>query len=810
MKGDFTRNTFDAGKHYSAVLMQQGRVHLDADWNEQQAINLYRMETEARNVIGACGAPAENPGFQVTVKEGKRLVIGRGHFYVDGILCENERAVLYEEQPDFPDPPDVLGVLQEAGTDLGIVYLDVWRRHVTALDDPLIREKALSGPDTATRVKTVWQVKVLPVRGRPADTPAYRELQARHEALEARLEMLEEAGAEPTAIEEVKKELAELEQAINQVPPMASCQDAFPEWRDLFADPRRRLKARTEPPGEEKPCELPPTAGYQRLENQLYRVEVHKPGRRGVATFKWSRENGSVVTRIEKFDGSEITVHDVGPDDVLGFANGQWVEIVDDRTELHGQPGQLLQIANVDPATRIIRLKTASTAVDMKYNPRLRRWDQSGDKATVNGVRILTGWHTLESGIQVQFAQADYETGDYWLIPARTATGEIEWPPYEVPNTNPDQVPPLGIHHHYCRLAVVRLDDEALKVVQDCRIVFPPLASPALHVIGTNWDNDDLFDWRRLLQEGLAIRLDASPDPRTVNNSTMIVSVETPHSNASTVRIDQILILPGQIEVQANVIRWRWQVAGTRSGAPLMAAMPALRLDAVAPSQRTLRVRVTLKGHTIWGEFGKRRLYLDGQAFGRPGLRAGGQTQRTALVFPTGNAERASDFESWFFLGLPQAETKPLQVTSVNFIRATATGEQSSSAGVINVPPLPAEPVTFKAGERINVVEITFNRPVSDQGMNPNGEPQCIRVERMDASGNIGKVHGNLEIKEPAVVRFLALDPVLFEEGQYQLIAQGSPAEGGPAVMAADDGTALDGDFSGQPGGDFVLPFNAQ
>ena len=37
MKGDFSRDTFDENKNYSSVLMQQGRVMLDADWNEQTA-----------------------------------------------------------------------------------------------------------------------------------------------------------------------------------------------------------------------------------------------------------------------------------------------------------------------------------------------------------------------------------------------------------------------------------------------------------------------------------------------------------------------------------------------------------------------------------------------------------------------------------------------------------------------------------------------------------------------------------------------------------------------------------------------------
>jgi hypothetical protein len=41
MKGDFTRFTFDPKKHYSSVRMQQGRIELDSDWNEQAEIQLH-------------------------------------------------------------------------------------------------------------------------------------------------------------------------------------------------------------------------------------------------------------------------------------------------------------------------------------------------------------------------------------------------------------------------------------------------------------------------------------------------------------------------------------------------------------------------------------------------------------------------------------------------------------------------------------------------------------------------------------------------------------------------------------------------
>ena len=38
MRGDFTRDSFNPAKAYTRVLMQQGRVQLDADWNEQNSI----------------------------------------------------------------------------------------------------------------------------------------------------------------------------------------------------------------------------------------------------------------------------------------------------------------------------------------------------------------------------------------------------------------------------------------------------------------------------------------------------------------------------------------------------------------------------------------------------------------------------------------------------------------------------------------------------------------------------------------------------------------------------------------------------
>src|ERR1700730_2044897 len=182
MKGDFTRSTFAPDKHYQRVLMQQGRVQLDADCNEQQDIWAHRVESETIDVIGRNGAPWHESGFHaVAVAAGNTtqlypaeqtlpanspnpfpalqgkgdFFVSAGRYYVDGILCENERLCTYATQPALDHVPALMP--PAAGTYL--IYLHVFLRLVTALDDPDIREVALGGPDSATRLKTVWQVK---------------------------------------------------------------------------------------------------------------------------------------------------------------------------------------------------------------------------------------------------------------------------------------------------------------------------------------------------------------------------------------------------------------------------------------------------------------------------------------------------------------------------------------------------------------------------------------------------------------------------------------------------------------------------
>ena len=65
MRGDFTRDTRERADRLStrAVLLQQGRQLLDADWNAQAGLTAARAERTTVDVVGRQGAPREDAGF---------------------------------------------------------------------------------------------------------------------------------------------------------------------------------------------------------------------------------------------------------------------------------------------------------------------------------------------------------------------------------------------------------------------------------------------------------------------------------------------------------------------------------------------------------------------------------------------------------------------------------------------------------------------------------------------------------------------------------------------------------------------------
>lgn len=466
MGADLSRIRSNPLLDFAGVELKQGGVLLDADFNEFVALVDRRLRATASDILGRSTVSSTTPdAFKITAVAGG-LSIGKGRLHVDGLLAENHGAepddpadaakklfdplmgevnfadpIAYRSQPYLPSPP----ALPAAGRHL--VYLDVWEREVTHLERPGLVEPAI-GVETSSRLQTVWQVRVLDPDAGRADC--------------------------------------------------GSPDGDLAGWANVTAASTGRLtNGIFDVPPEDDPCELPPTGGYRGLENQTYRVEIHDPGQPGgKATFKWSRDNASVGSRVASvISSTELELQTLGRDDVLRFNSGDWVEIIDDVRELSQRCGEIRQITVTESSHRISFTATLpaemvpSTFPDADFprarNLHIRRWDQkrkvlqtgaggttsvfqdldaAGSAGVINvpasGTTLL-----LENGVTVSFTSTGsrgLRAGDFWVFAARTADASVESLVNE---------PPRGIHHHYARLGIWSV---GAGMVTDCRTAWPP------------------------------------------------------------------------------------------------------------------------------------------------------------------------------------------------------------------------------------------------------------------------------------------------------------------------------------------------
>ena len=438
MSSDISRQRFNPTNDFQNVLMQQGRVQLDAEWNEWNEILDRRWRSETIDIIGRCVVPLETPdGFEIQLSGGS-LTIGRGRIYVHGLQAENHGAGKLEFDPILAESRGVDPLPYEAQPSSTIptrsrkpmaphlVFIDVWEREVTSVEEPSLIENAV-GVDTTSRLQTAWQVRVLPDVG--------------------------EGASCSTPDEQLKG------------------------WLDVIRPTGGRLTTKgVGVATTDDPCLIPPSGGYRGLENRTYRVEIHDAGEIGSATFKWSRDNASVATGVSAIEGDlTLTVDRAVWDSVRRFSPGDWVEITDDWREFSGEPGEIRQVDSVDDSSRTITLKAALTAglfpvdgqnlTDSERHTRIKRWDQDPGGPAVIDVPASGTPFILEDGVEITFTTEPddgvFRSGDYWIFVARTADASVE---------ELEAAPPRGVHHHYCRLAIITLGGEPI----DCRTFWPP------------------------------------------------------------------------------------------------------------------------------------------------------------------------------------------------------------------------------------------------------------------------------------------------------------------------------------------------
>ncbi|WP_282004275.1 DUF6519 domain-containing protein [Propioniciclava sinopodophylli] len=442
-----SRTTFSDRNGYRAVLLQQGRVVLDADFNEQADLTAHHDEVRTTDVVGRVGGPLPAdpaaPGpFAIRATDGTvpkdtpwaDLVVTPGRYYVDGVLTESFPTT----GPGWSLTAQPFGALLEppAGASRYALYLEVTDHEVTSDEAPKLRESALGGPDTSVRRQTSWQVRWA------------------------------ELGTEV-------------------------CSDLDASW--LARTPRAMVAGLKAVPPAADPCRIVAADGFQGLENQLYRVQVFDVDSSGSGRYVWSRENGSVVaaalalgsTTVADAD-ARLSVDREGRDAELDIAVGALVELTSTDRQLQRVPGYLATVIERTGLDLDVAWLDAGPAAlaDLGAVPIVRRWEGGPTK-------LGTGAVELEDGITVRFPNGGVpRVGDYWQVPARAVqlayglagtSGTIEWPPpWGVASGSADAVAPLGPISRIAPLGIVERtvggSGQGLwTLASDCRRLFPPL-----------------------------------------------------------------------------------------------------------------------------------------------------------------------------------------------------------------------------------------------------------------------------------------------------------------------------------------------
>ncbi len=312
MASDRARVSFDPSRQWRGVVAQQGRVSLEADWNESATIDAERDRLVTLDVVGSFGSP-NGRGYLVAAVPATGgpaallpgdLIIGEGTLYLGGVRLELDAPIAYSAQPDWldrsTDPRWVAPAVPTAsGTSFELVYLVAAEQEVSAVEDPALADVALGGPDTTQRRRILQRVL----------------RQAANSAVTAEnwWTALESApgyeGLQPDSTSMLMESTARL-------------QVSFPNFS---ADP--------------DPCQPVTTGGYLGAENQMIRICVCGVEADG-PSIVWGFDDASFLYRVvgAKYDSSTdrttLTLANAPVDTYHYPAAGQVVELLRSATQL--------------------------------------------------------------------------------------------------------------------------------------------------------------------------------------------------------------------------------------------------------------------------------------------------------------------------------------------------------------------------------------------------------------------------------------------------------------------------------------------
>ena len=284
-----------------------------------------------------------------------KISLGKGRYYVDGLLVENESEVDSAK-------------LTKNG--LYLAYLDVWGRHISAAEDETLLEPALGGPDTTTRIKTEWQLRCQYLGTKSAFT------------------------------------LDEIRKRYYGVWPQLSAPGVTDYWQLPLSTGRMKIDATQ--------FNLTENQLYR---VEVHTGNFDQDGKATTLQFKWSRNNGSIVATVKAIDATTKTIElaDANLNIQNAFSEASLIEICDDVCSRTGSPGYLIDADMSLIRDGKIKLKEnwgyERQPSELETPILIRRWDGVHNTKSFELEEGLTV--TFDGG------DVYYRSGDYWLIPTR-------------------------------------------------------------------------------------------------------------------------------------------------------------------------------------------------------------------------------------------------------------------------------------------------------------------------------------------------------------------------------------------------------
>ena len=449
MGSDRARATYDPRQQYRSVVMQQGRVTLEADWNEGQQIFTEEMRKEALDFVGPSGTPDDGYGIVLPARPTNPpfdFSIGPGIMYVGGVRAQLDQPVQYSNQPDWldhgPDDPDWVDLPTLSAHPIDeFVYLLLREQEVSAVEDPDLKDVALGGPDTAQRTRLLQRFVRIASQGASCDAGL--------------------AAAETKwATEGLRFDPANMR---------------------LLSE--STLQVQFSGQSQTDPCQPTAQGGYLAPDNQLIRVQISgvDPAT-GRPKFLWGFDDASFLYRIDiDPNNSQNLIPQSTPVDSYHQPQvGQAVEILRSAAELNNGgfvaalSGFVVTLdQSYQPDSQSIALPSGVNLPDEFLTANasppaqlfLRVWQQ--EVVFTPGTAAPLG----DTGLQVTLqtlAAAPFHLGDYWLFAVRPATPQVVYPERYLAAPQPPDGPRLWA----CPLGVIGWLRNRGTVVADCRNTF--------------------------------------------------------------------------------------------------------------------------------------------------------------------------------------------------------------------------------------------------------------------------------------------------------------------------------------------------